>query len=303
MTPTPSTHPGFDTSALPDAVDRLAANVVGLALRRGAASGLLWQPGVVVTAASALWRAHRLQVVLPGGETVDATIRGSDPGTDLAAVVFDAAASPAVGERDAAGDARVGDFVFAVGRESSGRVQASFGHVGAAGGEWRTWRGGRVERLIRLDGGLYGGLAGAPVADAAGRLLGVASPALSRQHGVVLPLATVERVVAALLLQGRVQHGYLGIAAQPVRAVLDGAAVAGLLVSSVADDGPAAKAGLWVGDVIVSLADRPVASIEALRDGLDAGAVGSRLMLRVARGGQAVELSVEVGERPGRACG
>ena len=302
MTPTPATHPGFDTGTLPDAVARVASAVVGLALRRGAASGVLWQPGVVVTTASALWRAQRLQLVLPSGDPVAGEIRGIDPGTDLAVVVFDGAASPPVAERAADAEPRVGDFVFAVGRESSGRVQASFGHVGGAGGEWRTWRGGRVERLIRLDGGLYPGLAGAPVADAAGRVLGVASPALSRQHGVVVPVATVDRVLAQLLAHGRVQHGYLGIAAQPVRAVLDGTATDGLLVSSVAEDGPAAKAGLWVADVIVSLGGRPVASIEALRDQLDAGPVGSRLALRVARGGQAVELSVEVAERPGRRC-
>ena len=302
VTPTPSTHPSFDTTALPDAVARLAASVVGLSMRRGAASGVIWQPGVVVTTASALWRSHRLQVVLPDGELLAGEIRGVDSSTDLAAVSFEGGAAPPTAERAVAAEPRVGDFVFAVGRETSGRVQASFGHVGAAGGEWRTWRGGRVERLIRLDGGLYPGLAGAPVADASGLVLGVASPALSRHHGVVLPVATVERVLAQLLAHGRVQHGYLGIAAQPVRASLDGTATVGLLVSSVADDGPAAKAGLLVGDVIVSAGGRPVASIEALRELMAAEQVGGRLELKVARGGQAAALTVDVAERPGRSC-
>ena len=76
MTPTPSTHPNFDASALPNAVEQLAASVVGLSMRRGAASGVVWQSGVVVTTASALWRAHRLQVVLPDGEPVAGDIRG-----------------------------------------------------------------------------------------------------------------------------------------------------------------------------------------------------------------------------------
>ena len=304
MTPTPSTHPAANTGVLPDAVQRLAASVVGLSMRRGGASGVVWKPGVAVTSASALWRAHRLQVVLPDGEPVAGDIRGVDPATDLAAVTFEGAGVSAVpaAERASAAEPRVGDFVFAVGREPSGRVQASFGHVGAAGGEWRTWRGGRVERLVRLDGGLYPGLAGAPVADASGLVLGVASPALSRHHGVVLPVATIDRVLAQLLAHGRMQRGYLGIAAQPVRAVMDGNATDGLLVSSVAADGPAAQAGLLVGDVIVSAGGQPVASIEALRDQLGAEQVGGRLRLRVARGGQAVELSLDVAERPSRGC-
>ena len=286
---------------LPDAVDRVAASVVALSMRRGAASGVVWQSGVIATSASAVWRASRLQVVLPGGESVDARVQGIDAATDIAAVGFEAA-EIAAAARAAAATPRVGDFVFAVGREGNGRVQASFGHVGAADGEWRTWRGGRVERLIRLDGGLYPGLAGAPVADAGGRVIGIASPAFSRQHGVVLPVATIDRVLAALLSHGRVQQGYLGIAAQPVRATLDGAAVDGLLVSSVADDAPAARAGLLVGDVIVSAGGQPAKSIEALRDRLGGEQVGGELTLELVRGGRALQLTLMVAERPQRRC-
>lgn len=307
MTPTPTTHPAFDTGALPRAVERLAASVVGLASRRGGASGVVWSPGVVVTTASAVWRAHRLQVVLPNGESVAGEIRGMDTSTDLAAVSFDGGSvAPAARAEQAEGAdsaaPRVGDFVFAVGREASGRTQASFGHVGAAGGEWRTWRGGSVDRLIRMDGGLYPGLAGAPVADASGLVIGVASPMLSRHHGVVLPVRTVDRVLAMLLAHGRVRQGYLGVAAQPVRATLDGVATDGLLVSSVAQDGPAARAGLLVGDVIISVGGQAVASIEALRARLGSDQVGSTVTLQVARGGQAVALSLDVAERPERRC-
>jgi S1-C subfamily serine protease len=263
---------------------------------------VVWQPGVIATSASAVWRASRLQVVLPGGESVEARLQGVDAATDIAAITFEAGAGVTVAERAVDSAPRVGDFVFAVGREGNGRVQASFGHVGAADGEWRTWRGGRVDRLIRLDGGLYPGLAGAPVADAAGQVIGIASPAFSRMHGVVLPVVTVDRVLAALLSHGRVQQGYLGIAAQPVRTTLDGVAVEGLLVSSVADDAPAARAGLLVGDVIVSAGGQPVHSIEALRDRLGGDQVGSQLTLKLVRGGQALERALEVADRPQRHC-
>jgi S1-C subfamily serine protease len=284
---------------LADAVERVAVSVLGLAARRQRSAGLVWRAGVAVGSASALWRASGVAVVLPDGEQTDGTVRGIDPSTDLAVVSFAERGVPAI-ERAADVAVRVGDVVFAVGREPSGAVQASFGHVGEVAGAWRTWRGGRVERLIRLDGGLYPGLAGAAVADASGRVLGVASAALSRHHGVVLPVATIERVVEQLLTHGRVQQGYLGIAAQPVRAQRDGVGVDGLLVSSVADEGPAARAGLLVGDVIVTLGGQPATSLESLRDALQ---VGTEVMVDIARGGRAHTLSVQVGQRPQSRCG
>jgi S1-C subfamily serine protease len=290
-------------SSLPDAVERLAAGVVGIVQRRhGHASGVVWQDGTVVTSASAVWRQRRVAIVLPGGETAEASVRGIDGATDLAALRLEGApALPAV-ERGTEAAPRVGETVFAVGREPSGLVQASFGHVGAAGGAWRSWRGGRIDRLIRLDGGLYPGLVGAPVGDVRGLCLGIASPAFSRHHGTVLPATTIDRVLAALLAHGRVPQGYLGIAAQPVRTTAGEQAATGLLVSSVAEDGPAAAGGLLVGDVILSVGGRPVPSIEALRDLLGSEAVGGELRLQVSRGGQPVELSLAVAERPAAAC-
>jgi S1-C subfamily serine protease len=287
---------------LADAVERVAASVVGLSTRRMRSAGVIWRDGVAVGSASALWRAGRVAVVLPDGEQVEGTVRGIDPATDLAVVAFaERGADTALARQpDAAPALRVGDVVFAVGRDPSGPVQASFGHVGAVAGAWRTWRGGHLDRLIRLDGGLYPGLLGAAVADAQGHVLGIASAAFSRHHGVVVPLATIERVVEPLLTHGRVARGYLGIAAQPVRAQRDGAAVDGLLVTSVADDSPAARAGLLVGDVIVTLAGEPAGTLERVRDRLQ---VGAQIELGIARGGRAQTLPLQVTERPHAHCG
>jgi len=288
------------SATLADQVERLSASVIGLGALGGqggclrGGSGVLWRPDVAVGSASVLRRAGRVAVILPSGEQVEGELRGVDAGTDLAAVQFAAGAMP-VAERSAgAVPLRVGEAVFAVGRGASGLTQASFGHIGAVAGAWRSWRGGLIDGLIRLDGGLYPDFAGAPVADASGQLIGVASDALSRHHGVVLPLGTIDRVLDALLAHGSVRQGYLGIAAQAVRATLDGQPVEGLLLSSVAEDGPAARAGLQVGDVIVTLAGEPAGSLDSLRGRLQ---VGARLAILVSRGGQRHELSVEVGER------
>jgi S1-C subfamily serine protease len=171
--------PDNPSSTLPDHVERIAASVVGLATRRHRASALVWRDGVAVASAAMLWRHPRVSIAFPNGEQADGEVRGIDAGTDLAVVTF-AGVTVAVAERSPAPMPRVGDAVFAVGRDPSGLMHASFGHVGAVGGEWRTWRGGRLEQLIRLDGGLPPGLVGAPVADEAGRLLGIASHSFPR---------------------------------------------------------------------------------------------------------------------------
>lgn len=327
-------HPAAATASaghqpgLPDAVTAVATRVVAVVTRRHAAAGVLWRPGLVVTSAAALWRAPRAQVVLPGGEAVEATLRGVDAGTDLAvlqvppgaagasaAAPADAPSRPgaaASASQPAAPNAapsasaphavRVGDFVFAAGREPEGGVHASFGHVGATGGAWRSWRGGRVDQLIRLDGGLYPGLAGAAVATAHGALLGIASPAFHRHHAVVVPAATIERVLDALLAHGRVPRSHLGIAVQPVRATLEGAGVEGLLVSSVAEGSPAALGGLLVGDVIVEAGGQPARELEALRACIADTAPGAALPLVVSRAGRRVALSIAVAEAPRGGC-
>ena len=295
--------PPSSTHGVADVVERVAPSVAALRTRRlGTSTAFAWRSGVLVTSAAAVGHAPRVQLVLPGGEAVVGTVRGTDPGTDLAVVALEGG-GPAVAERRLDPAPRTGDFVFAVGRDAAGLVHASFGHVGASGGAWRSWRGGQLDRLVRLDGGLYPGLMGAPVADAQGQVIGLASAALSRHHGVVVPAATIDRVVDVLLAHGRVQRGHLGIAAQPValspamRAAADVDSDTGLLVAGVGEDSPAARAGLLVGDVLVAVGGRAVPSLEALRDLLGADQIGSRLRVVLLRGGARSEATVEVGEQ------
>jgi len=154
--------------SLPDAVERVAASVVRIgSRRRGIAAGVVWSAGRILTTASAQGHASRVHVGRPDGETVIGEVRGTDDSTDLAVIAVATDGLAAI-ERGEPAAPRVGTVVFAVGRDASGAVHASFGHVGAVGGAWRTWRGGEVDRLVRLDGGLCPGLAGAPVADEAG---------------------------------------------------------------------------------------------------------------------------------------
>ena len=287
------------SDALAALVERTAAGTFAVRGRRGTlATATLWQPGLVVTAAH-VFRRSPAAITLVGaeGKTVEATLVGLDSSTDLAVfrlAVSDAAAFAPVTIGDAA-SVRAGHFVVAVGRSGEGDPIASSGIVNRAAGPWQTWLGGSLDRLIRLDGGVYDGLSGAPVADARGAVIGLATSALSRSYGVVVPASTVSRVVAALLANGHVARPWLGIGAQPVP--VSGAAETGLLISSLAPGGPAERAGLLIGDIVVRAAGQIAADLRALRDAL-AAHVGRAATLSILRGGVAREVEVEVGEWP-----
>jgi len=293
------------SDALAALVQTVAAGTFAVRGRRGTlATAVLWQPGLVVTAAH-VFRRTPAAITLVGaeGRTVEATLVGIDSSTDIALfrlALADTAGFAPVALGDAAG-IRAGNFVVVVGRSGEGDAIASSGIVNRAAGAWQTWLGGSLDRLIRLDGGVYDGLSGAPVADTRGAVIGIATAALSRSYGIVVPTSTVARVVAALLATGHVARPWLGIGAQPVPvpavAAATAAATTGLLISSLAPGGPAERAGLLIGDIVVRAAGQIAADLRALRDAL-AAHVGQAATLSILRGGVAREVRVEVGEWP-----
>jgi len=303
--PAPDSSPlATHSDALAALVGTVAASTFAVHGRRGTlATAVVWQAGLVVTAAHVFRRAPAaITLVGAEGRTLEATLVGLDSSTDIALfrlAVSDASAFAPVVTGDAAG-VRAGHFAVAVGRSGEGDPIASSGIVNRAAGAWQTWLGGSLDRLIRLDGGVYDGLSGAPVADARGAVIGIATAALSRSYGIVVPSSTVARVVAALLANGHVARPWLGIGAQPVPVPADAAATAaatGLLISSLAPGGPAERAGLLIGDIVVRAAGQVAADLRALRDAL-AAHVGQAATLSILRGGVARELQVEVGEWP-----
>ena len=286
-----------------------ASTLAVLGRRHSVASAVVWRPGLVVTAAHVFRRTPAaVSLVGNNGKTFAATLVGIDSSTDIA--VFRLADEAAAGAPPAiaAGDAsavKAGHFAIAVGRSGEGDPIASAGLVNRAGGPWQTWLGGHVDRLIRLDGGVYDGLSGAAVADAAGAVIGIATAALSRSYGIVVPSSTIDRVVTALIAHGHVARPWLGIGAQPVPLPASAAAAegqTGLLVTSLASGGPAEQAGVLVGDIVVGAGDGRAGNLHELRLAL-AAHVAKAAKLSLLRGGVATELAVQVGEWPGaRRC-
>jgi S1-C subfamily serine protease len=313
MTASDPTLPGDPLRAHSDRmaaiVDEVGSAALAVLGRRGAiASGSVWRDGLVVTAAHVFRRTPAALTLVDGaGASRAATLVGIDSSTDLA--VFRLADSNGMTPLPlgSAAPVRAGHFAIAVGRSGEGDTVASAGLVNRVGGPWQTWLGGSIDRFIRLDGGVYDGLSGAPVADADGAVIGIATAALSRSYGIVVPTATVSRVVDALLAHGRVARPWLGIGAQtvPLPEAAAGAVAGeknGLLVTSLAAGGPAERAGLLIGDIIVRAAESAAANLRELRQAL-AAHVGQTVALAVLRGGAPLDLQTSVGEWPGeRRC-
>lgn len=280
-------------------VDRLAPGTLAVVgrHRRAAATATVWRDGgLAVTAAHALRHSPAaLTLVGDGGRGVDASVVGTDSATDLALLRLADTALPAVAG-EAAGTVKPGQLVIAIGRSGDGDPVASHGVVNRASGPWQTWLGGEIDRLIRLDGGIHDGLSGALVADARGAVIGIATAALSRSYGIVVPTATVDRVVDQLLAQGHAGRGFLGVGAQPA-SLPDGRA--GLLVTGLMPDGAAARAGLMVGDLIVRIGGVATPTLQAMRAAL-AGRSGQAVDVEVVRGGAPLTVPVTVGDWPQR---
>jgi len=244
-----------------------------------------------VTAEHAIRREEDITVTLPDGKSAAATLAGSDQSTDIAVLKVDAegVVLPSVGAPTP------GNLALTIGRSADSGVNATLGAISAVSGSWRTWRGGRLDHYIRLDLTLYPQSTGAVVVDVEGRAIGIATPALSRIAGVAIPSATLNRVVDELLTRGQVARGYLGVGLQPVELPDH---QKGLIILSLGENGPAAKAGLLMGDIMVSLNGVAVAEPEDVQNIVESNAVGAKLTAGVVRGGVARSIEVVIGERP-----
>lgn len=260
---------------------------------RLASSGVIWREGILVTAAHTIRRDDELDVVLPDGRTSPGKLAGRDAGTDLAVIRVDTGGHAAAAFGDAA-SLKVGNMVVAVGRRGENGPCAGIGILSALGGPWRTWRNGQIARFVRADVSLYPGSSGSALVDMQGRVLGVNTAGLTRNWSVTIPNETVESVITALLAHGHVARGFLGVGLQPVR-LSDGRA--GVIVLSVEAGGPAATAGLLIGDVILKLAGQPVSDTDDVQIHLGPEQVGKPLAAEVYRAGSLQTLSITVGAR------
>jgi S1-C subfamily serine protease len=280
------------SNQLAAAVEQAAQSVVAVHARpRLSSSGVFWRPGILVTAEHTIRREEEITVTLPDGSTA---LAGSDPGTDVAVLRTDRSGTPIP---HAAALPVPGNLALTLGRSQDSGINATMGIVSAVSGAWRTWRGGRLDAYLRLDLTLYPGSSGGVVINPAGEAIGIATSVLSRLAGVAIPATTLDRVVDEILTRGRVARGYLGVGLQPVELPDH---QKGLIVLSLEPAGPSAKAGVLVGDILVSLAGRPVPDTDDIQSVLESHRVGESIEAEVLRGGVSTKLAIAIGERPRR---
>lgn len=291
------------SESLAGAVEKAAAGVVSIKgrRRRVPSSGILWSEGVVVTAHHVMEWDEDIEIGLPDGTATTGSVVGRDPATDLAAIRL-ASPTPAATDWGDAGEVKAGYLVLGLSRPGR-QVRARLGIVGAAGEAWRTPMGGRIDADLQTDLPIHHGFSGSALVDMRGRVLGVNTAGIYRATAVVIPSATVRRVMESLLAHGTVRRGYLGIVTQPVRltdAVAERIGQAGaLLVTSVEPGSPADLGGLVLGDAILAFEGSKLQHPGELLPLLDEERIGKESTVRVLRAGEVKEIRVTVGARNG----
>jgi S1-C subfamily serine protease len=287
-----------------DAIERAAPGVVAVhGRRRLPATGTVWSAAgasaVIVTASHVIEREDKLAIRLPDESQVPVSLLGRDLSRDIAVVRADTGGLTPVTRRE--GDARVGTMVMAVGRPWAVSPHASFGTINALG-MYRSRRS-RSAFVIHADVTMLPGFSGGPLIDAAGRVLGINTSGLGRWGGVTIPVEQIQRVADDIVEYGYVRTAWIGVTVQPVelpaqsREALDDQET-GLLVSGIAGDSPATRAGLLVGDILVTLAGQPLTDPLDLKHLLGGDLIGTSLDINALRGGTGQTFAVEPVEHP-----
>jgi S1-C subfamily serine protease len=293
------------SAELAEAGERAGNSVVCVQSRHHhPASAVVWQKGVVVTASHALSRGE-VTVIDPQGKALAAEVAGSDPSTDLAVLKLPEANLPQASIGDAQG-LKIGHLVLALGRTRRGNLVSSSGVISGLMGPWRTWRGGEIDQFVRPDLMLYPGFSGGPLLDSSEHVLGINTSGLRRGLPITVPASTVSRVVQELVEKGHIARPYLGLAMQAValpaelRNKLNLAGSSGALIMHVEPDGPAAKAGILLGDILTAMRAKPIEDSHDIQIELGRARVGESVAASLIRGGERLELHIELGERPAR---
>jgi S1-C subfamily serine protease len=275
---------------------RVAALQVSRVLRDGSVAAgtgsavVFTNDGFLLTNAHVVGRAEAGQASFADGTTVPFRVVGSDPLSDLAVVRADGA-TPAPARLGEASQLRVGQLVVAVGNPLGLAGTVTAGVVSALGRSLPTRAGDNVriiDDVIQTDAALNPGNSGGALVVASGDVVGVNTAVAGVGVGLAIPINAVTRqIIATLMTEGRVRRAYLGLAGTPAplppslssRLLQKG----GMRIEQVVAGGPAARAGLRAGDLLLSANREPVTSAQTLQRQMLGDAIGHPLALTVLR--------------------
>ena len=260
--------------------------------------------GYILTNFHVIESADEIEVLLSDNRKVKATIVGGDPETDLAVVKIDVPDIPAIvfGRPETA---RVGDVVLAIGNPFGVGQTVTMGIVSALG---RSQLGiNTFENFIQTDAAINPGNSGGALIDAQGQLLGINTAIYSRSGGSLgigfaIPANMARQVMDQIIANGSVTRGFIGIEPQEITAELAESFKLpknqGVLIAGVVRNGPADKAGVKPGDVLMEVENTPVRDAGAMLNLIAQLLPGSNARLKLVRQGQALEVAATVGKRP-----
>jgi S1-C subfamily serine protease len=275
--------------ALAAAVAAAAPSVVHVSRGHSGGTGIVWSAELVVTSNFHTPDKTTVGIGQPDGtlDERDAEVIGRDAGTDVALLKVSGGGLTPAKRRDVDSLA-VGNLALAIGRPGR-TARASLRAIGVLGPDIKTPAGGKLDRYIESDRQIPRGFAGGPLIDADGAVIGMNTRTLVRGADLAIPVVTLERVVAELEQHGGVRRGYLGVGAFP--------SAQGALVASLEDGGPAASAGIIVGDIITAVDGAAVTGPDTLRTVL-ADRPGKHVKVTIVRGGAQQAIDVTIGSRP-----
>nr|WP_315480789.1 trypsin-like peptidase domain-containing protein [uncultured Rhodoferax sp.] len=271
----------------------------------GLGSGVIVSPsGYILTNNHVIEEADEIEVILNDSRRVAAKVIGTDPDSDLAVLKIELDKLPTIvlGNSD---NLQVGDQVLAIGNPFGVGQTVTSGIVSALG---RNQLGiNTFENFIQTDAAINPGNSGGALVDTNGNLLGINTAIYSRSGGSMgigfaIPVATAKMVLDGIVKDGQVTRGWIGVEPNDLSPELaetfDVKAKEGVIITGVLQNGPAAQAGVRPGDVIVSIADKPIGDVTQLLSIVASLKPGTVAPFTIERKNQKLELNVTPGVRP-----
>jgi S1-C subfamily serine protease len=301
------------SQAVVGVVDGVGPAVVNIGVRKrgrdgqpgeGAGSGvIIAQDGYVLTNHHVIDGAGQIEISLTDGSEFPALVIGSDPATDLAVVrmAHNGFPSATLGDSDRL---RVGQLAIAIGNPLGFQSTVSTGVISALGRSLRSPQGRLIENVIQTDVSLNPGNSGGPLVDSHGRVIGINSAMIYRAQGIsfAIPVNTARWVAGELIARGRVRRAYLGLAGQarPIsrrtQRSLELPQASVVEAVNIEPNGPAARAGMRTGDLILSMDGQPTPTVDAIHRLLRGYTSITPVTVTVLREGRRHELRVVLGE-------